>query len=69
MDLEKIEVPNINYDNNTAIRVFVSTYGELINKLVAVVNTQSNLIESQALQIKNLTDAVQTLGQTLNDGI
>jgi len=69
MALDKLEVPNIQYDNNTAIRVFVSTYGQLINKLVEVVNAQSILIESQAQQIKNLTDAVQQLGQTLNDGL
>lgn len=69
MALDKLEVPNIQYDNNTAIRVFVSTYGQLINKLVEVVNAQTILIESQAQQIKNLTDAVQQLGQTLNDGL
>lgn len=69
MALEKIEVPNINYDNNTAIRVFLSTYGDLINKLVETVNAQSLLIQAQAEQIKSLTEAVQTLGQTLNDGL
>jgi ABC-type transporter Mla subunit MlaD len=69
MALDEIELPNINYDNNTSIRIFLTTYGDLINKLVGVVNTQSKLIQGQAEQIKNLTDAVQTLGQTLNDGI
>jgi hypothetical protein len=69
MALEKLEVPNINYDNNTAIRVFLSTYGDLINKLVETVNAQSVLIQAQAEQIQSLTEVVQTLGQTLNDGL
>jgi hypothetical protein len=69
MALDKIEIPNVDYDNNTAIRIFISTYGALINRLVETVNAQTILIQAQAEQIQSLTEAVQTLGQTLNDGL
>jgi hypothetical protein len=69
MAIDKIEIPNVEYDNNTAIRIFISTYGNLINKLVETVNAQTVLIQAQAEQIQSLTEVVQTLGQTLNDGL